>query len=465
MDFLLIDFGTTNIKTAIVNLDTGKFSHIQSHPSVSNIAAGPGQYEVSPLALQDRLLSLCSFYADQLQIRFEGIVICSEQNGFVALNKENRPITNYINWRDERSLQPLNGISTYSLLTEEWGDRFKRITGWRPGPGLPIMNVTHLARLALLETPCKIVSLPEWLSLCSNDGCEVVHDTMLHGLTFYDIQARRISEELTRSIEELTGIRCTFNEVAPTGSIGGYWHSQAGRVPIYVGIGDHHCSVLGAGNLPGETISINIGTGSQVAVIDPIVVPEDVEAKPYFDSRTLVTVTRIPGGRALASYIGFLEDICRKATGLEVDFWEMLKEIDQAAVLNQTLEFDLAIFGSAWNFRGGGRISNILEGSLTLQNYLAALLRALAQQYVEVMRLFDPVQKMSRCILSGGVARRLPILHRIISSLSGYETLPACELEESLIGLRAVALVSARRVSSCLEAQAIYIRSSQDPRL
>jgi sugar (pentulose or hexulose) kinase len=102
MNFLLMDFGTTSIKTSIVDLDTGAFSYIKGHPSVSNLAVMPGRYEISPSSLRERFLSICDFYFAQLGIQFEGIAICSEQNGFVALNQENVPITNYISWKDER---------------------------------------------------------------------------------------------------------------------------------------------------------------------------------------------------------------------------------------------------------------------------------------------------------------------------------------------------------------------------
>jgi sedoheptulokinase len=456
MNFLLMDFGTTSVKTAIVDLETGRFSYIQSHPSVSNCSEIPTHHEISPQLLKERFLAICDFYFDKLSVRFEGIVICSEQNGFVVLNKENAPLTNYISWKDERSLEPIGGVDTYTLLTREWGDKFKRLSGWRPGPGLPIMNVTHLARLSLLESPCRLLSLPEWLASCCEDSTEIVHDTMLHGLGFYDVHRQKISDELTGKVEELTGVRCTFNSVAATGSISGYWHKRSKKVPIYVGIGDHQCSVLGACNVPGGSISINIGTGSQVAVVGPETIPEEVEVRPYFDDYSLAAVTRIPGGRALASYVGFLEDVCAEAAGHEVDFWGFLKEIDD--ISTASLSFDLAVFSSAWNYRGGGKIVDISEHSLTLRNYLSSLLKAFAQQYLGVARLFDPAQQIRRCILSGGVARRIPLLYKIISSLSGYETWPACELDESLIGLRTVALVSAKFVPNCLSAQEIYGR-------
>ena len=93
-----------------------------------------------------------------------------------------------------------------------------------------------------------------------------------------------------------------------------------------------------------------------------------------------------------------------------------------------------------------------------MKNYLASLLKCWVAQYPDAMRLFDPDHDAARCILSGGLPRRLPHLAGILSGMTGYETWPACEVDESLLGLRTVALVSAGRAISCLEGQEMFGR-------
>ena len=80
----------------------------------------------------------------------------------------------------------------------------------------------------------------------------------------------------------------------------GYWAHSAGRVPIYVGIGDHQCSLLGAGLVERHTLSINLGTGAQVSTLEDKWTPQEAETRPYFSGQMLNTITHIPGGRALA---------------------------------------------------------------------------------------------------------------------------------------------------------------------
>ncbi len=458
MDYLLMDFGTTSTKSAIVDLDTGSFSYVRSHPSLSNCSDVPGHYEISPAALLERFNNICAAYYNDLDIHFAGIAFCSEQNGFVALDEHNHPLTNYVSWKDERSTEPIDGISSFDLVTNRSGVEFKRISGWRPGAGLPVMNTVHLGRTGQLRGTAKIATLPEWLALCSGDSRQVVHDTMIHCQGLYDVQQRKPSTEIIALVEELSGVKCIFNDVVPAHTVSGYWHGPNATIPIFAGVGDHQCAVLGACNVPRDSISLNLGTGSQVAMIEPPVIRAEFEVRPYFDSQVLGAVTRIPGGRALADFVRFLEDICVSTGSAVPDFWQRFSEIDRDDIETATLDFDLAVFASAWGYSGGGSISNIAEGALTLQNYLASLYRSWVLQYPQVMCFFDPDHEASRCILSGGVARRLPSLPQVMAVLSGYETWPACAIDETLLGLRTIALVAAGRARSCLEGQEIFGR-------
>jgi sugar (pentulose or hexulose) kinase len=145
-DFLPMDFGTTSLKTAIVDLDTGCFSLVLSHAALAGSTVAPGRYEVSPAALTKRFQSVCGFYVNLLGTSLDGIALCSEQNGSLARDDYDEPVTDYVSWKDERSLETIDGLSTFDWVMARLGPDFNRITGWRPGPNLPLMNLTHLGR-------------------------------------------------------------------------------------------------------------------------------------------------------------------------------------------------------------------------------------------------------------------------------------------------------------------------------
>ena len=177
----------------------------------------------------------------------------------------------------------------------------------------------------------------------------------------------------------------------------------------------------------------------------------------------LTAVTHIPAGRALNEFIGFLEDIAHFA-GTTGDFWQALGSVKPQQISQAHLQMDLSVFEGARGWRNGGSIAGITEGSLTVQSYLAGVLGAFVQQYVDVLAELDPQTQLRRLILSGGIARQLPQLQQILAELTSYSTTPAADLDESLLGLRALALRAAGRAATVADAWDLFGRQChQDP--
>jgi len=512
--YLLIDFGTTSTKSALVDLGTGIFSHLLRHPSIPRNPTPSGRYEISLGAIAVRFEQICTRYQELTDPDpFAGIVLCSEMHGFAVLDSApgHLPLTPYISWLDQRSLEPVDGVDSFSLVTDRLGSgRFRAITGMRPRPGLPLLNLVHWARSTPDVPPAGlVVSLPGWLALNASTAAPgdtgaagiakprspaaasappVEHPTMLAGMAFYDVERREVSPELVDLVRDLTGFGAVLGATGSGAAVpvAGHWHSDAGAIPLYVGVGDHQCSLLGAGLTPGDCASVNLGTGSQVSVLSAAdsgghgKAADEVELRPYFDGGLLSTITHIPAGRALTEYIGFLERIAEIAApgnaGKDVaaaskprvgnprpclDFWQQLEELTIDDLDSATLEFDLSIFQGARNYSAGGSLSRIEEGSLTPRNYLASLLKSFVCQYREALQVIDPEHQLERLLLSGGIARNLPNLTHHFADLTGYSTLPAADLDESLLGLRSLALVADERAGTCLEAQQLFGRGCE----
>ncbi|MFT5088332.1 MAG: sugar (pentulose or hexulose) kinase [Candidatus Latescibacterota bacterium] len=455
--FLLLDFGTTSTKSTVVDLDDGTFTAPESHRSLNNLSTHPGRCEFALDEVAQRFDTICNTYYQREA--FDGIALCSEMHGFAVLDPNGQPLSNYISWKDERSLEKMGDESPFVELSSLLGKRFKSITGMRARPGFAPMNFLHLARSANLPKTVRIVDLPAWLCRASGEATGFAHPTMLAGLALYDVQRQQTSDELVDALFQLCGVRVQIDQMASAGQIAGYWHSGRIKVPIFVGIGDHQCSLLGAGLVDRDTLSINLGTGAQVSALDLQNAPDEAETRPYFSEHQLKTITHIPGGRALAEYIDFL----REVGGDTADFWQRLTTIDFDTVQQSSLYFGLGLFPSARGYDGGGFISRIGEGSLTLENYLGSLLRAFAAQYIELAELFDPAQQLRHALLSGGIARRLPVIEQLLSASTPYQVTGATTLDESLLGLRTIALVSAGRASDVFAAQAIFGRGCSRP--
>ena len=454
--YLLIDFGTSSTKASLVDLDSGAFSHVQRYPAIANAAAPAGHYEIPPDAIRQRFLDICSDY--WRIAAFQGITLAAEMHGFVALDGDNKPLTDYISWKDERSVQSIDDKDTFSLVGNALGPRFKEIVGMQPRPGFPLLNLTHLLRTTSLPPDARIVSLPGWLALCSGDSLHCGHPTTLAAMTFYDVHSNQPSSDLLALVRDLTGQTFLLDEAAGDGAVSGYLHIDDKKIPIFVGVGDHQCSVLGACNTPLETISLNLGTGSQVGRINAPIDRDDIELRPYFGGDKLAAVTHLPAGRALNDYLGFLDEVARASGAPDPDFWSVLADLEEDEVIQAKLDFNLSTFQSARHYRDGGHIARIEEGALTLRHYLASLLKSFATQYLEIIDLLDPQRQAQRCVLSGGIAQNLPLLHRLLARLSRRQALDATPLDESFIGLRTLALIAAGRASNYLEAQHTFDR-------
>jgi len=439
---LLLDFGASRIKSILLDLSTGEFSHPQSQPTSPNLVQAQlsekaQKYEVSLDTIKSTFLGLCKTYIQDLNFSVEKILICSEMHGFIVTDENNKPLTPYISWKDQRSLEGSGDTSTFAQISKDCSGFYKSITGMRLRPSLPFSNFYHLAQNADLPKPCKIISLPEWLSICVDAHRNIAHETMAAGLGFYDLNTHRPSTQLQEYILERTGKRVAFNEVTEAVVPSATMKYRQKQIPVYLGVGDHPCAVLGAGNLPSKTISVNIGTGSQVSIIDYPNKVEILEYRPYFEGRRLATITHIPAGRALNVCMVFLEDIAKACGVNNLSFWDILTTLSMEDILNSTLKMNLSFFPGGWNYSSGGSIQEIQEGSLSLKNYLASLIRTLAYQYCDLIEKIDPDHVLKQIIVSGGIPQKIPVISGVIANVTGREVKQGhATADETLEGLK-----------------------------
>ncbi len=449
--YLLIDFGASRVKSALLDVEKGSFSSFKDNEPVSGTSKEKEFFEVDASLLSKQFKDICSYYCRKKKIK--GILLSSQMHGFIALDEKGRRLTEYISWKDERSLQAISGVSSFSFALGLLGNDFKAITGMTPRPGLPFFNLIHLGRQKLLKGRCRIITLPQWLQIdcCSGDG--TVHSTMIAGLGFYDVKNAETSEKLVKFVKEYAGIDCYFDTVSKECEVTGYFPSGSERIPVYAAVGDHQCAVLGAGNIPQKTISVNIGTGSQVSMIDPEFIPES-DFRPFFEGSLLYTITHIPAGRALLVYMGFLNDLAEKA-GSKNDFWKKFSRVTLKEAVDSSLDIDLALFKSAWGYDSGGRITGISERNFTVSNYIASLLRCLAQQYARAIKQIDPKETAESVILSGGVARKSPLIADLLKHFLKRSVRGAAKEEETFLGLNVLALLAEKKGRTISEAMKV----------
>ncbi len=420
--FLLLDFGASRIKASL--LVDNKIINIQDYPSIKPCRTKNKCFEVSGLKIKEKFLEIVRQYYKICA--YDGILICSEMHGFMVTDKNNSPKSNYISWKSERST--FGDDCSFNKLSLKIKNTFFKKTGMNLRACYPIFNLYDMVQNKEIKGG-KIISLPDWLCCSGGKSENKTHVTMAAGFGFYDIYKNKWDENLIGEIN----CPVDFNKVVNDVEIGGYITLHGREIPVYTGVGDHQCAVLGAKNTD-NTISVNLGTGSQVALIN--LKNKNSEKRPYFENKLLSVITHIPSGRMLNAFIGFMQSV-----NPENNWWKELEKISLTAVKNANLTMDLSIFKSAWNYNNGGIIAGLDENNFTKENYLASLLKNYIIQYKRAIEMLKPDEKYNKIILSGGIPAKLPVFIKYLDLIMNkkykiYYKKP--KYDETLEGLKII---------------------------
>jgi sugar (pentulose or hexulose) kinase len=326
----------------------------------------------------------------------------------------------------------------YDFFVSEHSELFGEITGMPVKSGLPFFNSISLLQ-NVKEKEVKILSLPEVILRGLKAKNFGVHSSMIAASGFYDIYKKEISVDLCKMHRKVTGKNVIFNPVSYGFDL---YEIQVNAKPVKVsiGYGDHQCSVLGAEN-DHQTVSLNLGTGSQVSKI----IPEDkiasiarnnqLQKRPYFNTDYLVCVTHIPSGRVLNQFIGLFKG----------DIWKDVQKLSLADVKKATLRFDLSVFNDAWGFSGGGSVTNLQEGGISYHNFISSLIRSYIFQYIRIVNMLEESlkTKSDSIILSGGVAQRIPAIKKLLTAELSRKIIQKRvfkDRDEAILGLKKILL-------------------------
>jgi sugar (pentulose or hexulose) kinase len=428
--FLLIDFGASRVKTVLLNTECGEFSSMRDYTPVQHENTDPLACTFSVEKIIMQFQQIVRDYADG-NTALQGIFICSQMHGFAMYDGVD-PVSAYISWKDERTsiFNEELGASPYDYLNQKYAHLFKAESGMKLRQGLPFVSVFNWALQNCYNKVLRMLSLPDIISENCDKCFNVAHPTMLAGFGFYDVKKSEISRNLVNIIEEETGLKLSFNDAVGENVKASIININGRKIPVYAGVGDHQCSVYGAGLINGEIISFNLGTGSQVTVIDSTE-RDLVDNRPYFNDQILATITHIPSGRALDEYIGFLYSIDDKQ-----DHWALLASITEEEILNAPFEIDLGIFHSAWNYCEKAGIRNIRESSLNKRNYCASLLKSYVLQYEAAVRIIDKDRLKTEIVLSGGIPKKIKALCPLFEKICKRKCCETSAIDETFVGLK-----------------------------
>lgn len=425
MKCLGVDIGSTTIKGAILDLDAQSLAKVTQRPFPPPITNLPPRHlEVDPREVVKAVGSLLDDLATEAS-ELAAVFFTGQMGGVVLVDKSGRPLSNYLSWRDERTVVPEpTSRSVLQGIRDAIGARRLAELGNELQAGSALSLLSWLRERADLPKDATAATLGGFVIAQLSRNAEI-HADRSEGIGTLDVT----KGDWHWDVIDLLGLQRLrwprLQEVSkPCGSI-----MVAGRpLPVHPCVGDHQCSLLGVGLMERE-LSINVSTGSQVSLLTRTIERGSWQTRFGFHGQYLNTITHLPAGRSLS---GLVELLTALGKGSAADVWpEILVAADQA--VDGELEVDLAFFDGPMGNRGS--IRNITLDNLTVGRLFRAAFRGMADNYSVCADRLSPAGSWDRVVLSGGLAQRSACLRQFLAERFPMPLRHCPEAEDSLLGL------------------------------
>lgn len=411
-----IDIGGTWIKAGVLDVESDLVRDVERVPFPPFLCWLPeGHREVAPA----EVLAIVRAQIERLRAaepRCDRILLCGQMGGVMLCDARGRPLTNFLSWQDERTVASVWPRLRADLDAGEYADLGNEL---RPGLGLTTLYWLEGERKLPSETafPCTIA---DWIAAALCGSRPVLHPTLAASLGAWSLTRGEWAYAVIER-ERLAGL--TWPAVG--GSSVGETDAGGARLPVHVAVGDQQCALLGAG-LSASELSVNIGTGGQVACRSRLAFGR-FQLRPWFGpGEYLRTVTHLPAGRFIARVVGMLGETARAHGASDADVWRYLLE---AA--------DKAQQATTWRVHGDEWMHAPSAPGAVLRDALDHVARAHCEAAVRIVGSIEQVP----VVVSGGLARRSVTLRRAVRNFSNIplRVLNDGDADESLLGLMRLA--------------------------
>jgi sugar (pentulose or hexulose) kinase len=430
MQCLGIDIGSTTIKGAVLDVEGGRVGEVvrERFPDpltgllLRHFEVDPEQVVAATRSVLDRLLvaapeSAAVFFSGQM-----GGVILADDGG--------RTLTNYLSWRDQRTLDAHRDNGSYvDEIERRWSDGELREVGNELKPGSATSLLFWLAENGRLPagTPCgigdfvvsRLCGAPPQMHPTHAIGLLNLHAGGWHHTAFDRLGIRGLKWP------PLADLRIPIGKTAHSGR----------RIPCYPVLGDQQCALYGI-DLQEEELSLNVSTGSQVSRITRQLQLGPYQSRRYVDDRYLNTITHLPAGRSLNVLVDLLTELAKVEGRPLSNPWAHITRLATEAD-GGGLECDLSFF--AGPLGDTGRVEHITTENLTVGNLFRAAFGNMAANYGLCAERLDASRSWQRLALSGGLTQSVPVLRQLIQQQFSAPVREFPEGEDVLNGLLRVA--------------------------
>ncbi len=430
MRCLGLDIGSSSIKGAVLNLETGSIEHItrEAFPDAES-RLPPGFHEVPPETIFLRSLSVIERLVKAAPDA-AALLSCGQMGGIMLVDRDRRPMTNYLSWRDQRTtVADRNGITTLDRLRECWSDVMFEELGKELKSGSATSLLYWLAQNGQLPDAAIPITVGDYVISRLCNAVPKMERTQTIGMLHLRTGDWHHTAFEAAGLSGLHWPQLTHE----TESIGRA-RLNGSTLTCYPVIGDQQSALRGIDLKPHE-LSINVSTGSQVSQITADFRPADCQTRSWFGVRFLNTITHIPAGRSLTVLESLLTELPRLA-GLKIErSWQLIAQAAEEST-GGGLTSDLSFFSSAMG--SDGRISGITTENLTVGNLFQSAFEFMADSYLTCSRRLSPEPAWNQLAISGGLVQSFVPLRKKIEARFRLPIRDVAEQEETLLGLLSI---------------------------
>ena len=423
-----VDIGSTSIKGALLDLDSGTISHIIREPFPDPAPGLPPQhFEVDPHQVVKRVTQVIESLIEQAP-EATSVMFSSQMGGILLVNSQGKPLTNYLSWRDQRTTIPGvdGGPTPLENLRSRWDDSMFQDIGRELKPGSATSLLFWLAENSLLPEKAIPLTIGDFVTSRLCGSSPAIERTQTIGML--NLKTGGWHHEAFSAIG-IDGLH--WPQLIDSQQSVGKLTLNGRELTVYSAVGDQQAALRGI-DLAADELSINVSTGSQVSQITDTFQPADCQTRTWFGGRYLNTITHIPAGRSLSVLEALLTELPRRAGVSVPNSWQLLA--DEASKPNSGgLIVDLSFFASATGSMG--RIEGITTENLTVGNLFDAALEFMADSYLQCSQRLSPRPSWKRLTISGGLVQSFVTLRKKLNDRFQLPLRESVEQEETLLGL------------------------------
>lgn len=424
MKALGIDIGTTSICVICYEKESGEIVESLSRPNLFL----PRTFCQDPEKILEEIRKMLEKLETPKE-QIQGIGISAQMHGILYVDEKGEAVSPYYTWKDESGKESFRQTLSYAgYLSRETG--FSLFSGYG--------TVTHFVLQRQGKIPqgaVRMCNIGDYAAMrLTGSRTPRTEASVAASFGGFDPEKRDFGlERLSRA-----GVDTRYYpEIAGTKEVAGFWEG----IPVFCAWGDNQASFYGAVGRDRETISVNVGTGSQVSLFDArFTETEAAETRPYLDLGYLYVGASLNGGKVYERLAAFWQEAF-ESLGIKVDVYQWMERVGRERE-NTSLELEPALYGARGKSREGGRMRNLTAENFHASDVIRAFVKGMAEELYGMYEAFPEELKKgrSKIAVSGNGIRKNRLLQQEVERVFGMPLVIRSIQEEAAAGAAMLAL-------------------------